>query len=316
MAIGVHCLYQNRKFEHEERQARVALTACTFAAFYFEAKGILQMATKVRKRLTTKAELELAKHVGFNGKYLDTLLDRTAEFLKLDTQSRLPDAQSYLRAIKQREADQVKEKWGLTLRQYHDLQDKADEILRGVSSGYSMGDRKFLFVDGNKFAFRDDCKTYSKSCTWAPKHGEVKLTLSMKQLKAIELIEGVWTIRGKNNTCHWLSCDGHHRKFRVFLKQGFLVGTSHGKSLAECEALELAKTEKRKATAKNLLRFVGLIDRESAGACEPGVLSFCARHGLDPTMGYRIDFLISLNDSIAKPYLDRLARLINRSVSL
>ncbi len=291
------------------RQAeRPASPADSMSAQSFKRKGNFAMTTKTRKKLRSPAELKLADITGFNGKYLDSLLAKAAQVLKID----LPNVASYLREVKRREAALAKEKWGLSLRKHQDLQQKGKQILRSFSSGYSMGDRKTLVINGNTFCSLSSCQTHAKSCKWAPLHGEVTIRLSMKQLKSLELIEGVWTIRGKDNACSWLACEGFQRKFRVVIAEGFLVGTSHGKLLAECEASEAVKAEKLREAAKSLFRFVGIIDRLSAGACEPGVLSFCSRHGLDPSMGYRLDYLFGLNDPVARPYLDRLARLTRK----
>jgi len=268
-------------------------------------------ATKTRRRqIATKPEQALAATIDFKGKYVDSLLESAAARLKIE--DGLPDAQSYLREIKRRRAEGIKAKWGMSVAKYERLQRKASAILRAFSTGYSMGDSKRLLIDGKAFREDSTCQSYARSCAWEPTHGSVVIVLTLRQLQDIELVEGVWTLRGKDNKAKWLQASGGKGTYSVRLVSGFLIGRSHGTTIEECEALERGKAVRVEGGVKYLTRFVGLGDRRAAGACEPGVLAFCERHGLDPTMGYRLDYLMGLNDATARPYLEALARRLSR----
>ena len=272
--------------------------------------------TKTKKTITTKDELQLAEILGFRGKYVASLLEAAAKHLQIEGDSPFRDAKGYLREIAKRHAESVKAKWGISVKKHKLLIKKAKSILKSFSTGYSMGELKSLFVDGKVFCTVNDCREYSGRCKYKAQHGELNIHLKMHELRAIERIEGVWTVRCKGTKANWLQSQGSKGSYRVSLVAGHLVGTSHGSTVAECEALEAEKA-RSKAEAiieqtRYMHRFIGFEDRRIAGACIAGVSAFCQRHGLDPEMGYRIDYLLGLGDEEAKPYLERLARLLHR----
>jgi len=270
------------------------------------------MATKARKLIKTKAERTLSDKLDFRGKYLDSLLAKAAQNLKLE--SPLPDAASYLREIDRRLAESVKTKWGINLSEYRKLRAKAEQILRNFSTGYSMGERKRLIIGEYTLCEIDNTREYANSSRYKATHGDLRINLTLQQLRQIELIEGVWTQRLKGNQAWWLQSSGQKHKHAVKWVKGFLVGASHGATLEECRALESKKAIRTdEGEIKRLDRFVGLQDRVTAGACEAGVLAFCQRHNLDPSMGYRMDYLLQLDDPTAKPYIGILARRLKRS---
>ena len=282
------------------------------------------MKTKTKQIIKTKSELLLAEKLEFRGKYVESLLNVAAKHLGLEGEDKLKTAQCYLREIARRHAERVKNKWGLSVRIYDKLREKAKRILRSFSTGYSMGEIKRLYidtvVDGNPvskvFVHVSNTREYSRSSRWSAKHGELSVTMSLKSLRQVENIEGVWTIRHAGNKATWLEQSGDNRSHSIKWVAGYIVGTSHGKTLQECQALEAEKTSRGEiGEAKFSHRFVGLLDRVTAGACEAGVLAFCERHNLDPNMGYRIDFLLSLGDRIAETYLHKLSRKLNRENS-
>ncbi len=269
------------------------------------------MTTKTKKTIATKDERKLAEIVGFKGKYVRSLLDAAAKYTNLF----LDDAKSYLKEIDRQHAEWVREAWGMTPRKYKDLQAKAKSILRSFSTGYSMGENKRLIVDGKVFCAVDNTREY-KGGKYKAKHGELMIGLKMHELRAIEKIEGVWTVRRKGTQADWLKSHDAKYWYRVEFFSGHLVGTSHGSTVEECNALEAEKerikSDAATEAARFLKRFVGFDDRRIAGACEAGVVAFCERHDLDPELGYRVDYLMSLGDEIAKRYLDRLSRLLHR----
>jgi hypothetical protein len=266
------------------------------------------MTTTTKKLIKTRVEKELAAEVDFAGKYLDSLLNKAAEYLKIEDPKSYTAA-DYLREVKRRYAVRVQKEWGVSVPKFERMQRKAREILRGFSTGYSMGERKALSIDGKTICVVDNCQRYAKSCKWQPTHGSFTIFFSLKSFNAIEMIEGVWTIRKKGNACSWLQESGSKGKYSVQLVDGFLIGRSHARSIRECEALEKRKAQDAIGNVRFLDRFVGLMDRHIVGACEPGVMAFCVRHGLDHNMGYRIGYLLELGDTTALPYLERLARV-------
>jgi hypothetical protein len=274
------------------------------------------MTTKTKKTITTAEERKLAEIVGFSGKYVSSLLESAAKYCQLEGDARLADAKSYIKEINRRHAEWVEAKWGMTPRKYKLLQAKAKSILQSFRTGYSMGEVKRLLVDGKEFCEVDNCQSYAKSCKYTPTHGELVIRLKMHELRAIEKIEGVWTVRRKGTRADWLKSHGTKGSYRVEFCGGHLVGTSHGATVEECNALEAEKerikSDAATEAARFSKRFVGFEDRRIAGACEAGVLAFCERHNLDPEMGYRVDYLLSLGDEVAKRYLDRLSRLLHR----
>ncbi len=268
---------------------------------------------KPEKGLTTKAERDLAESIGFKGRYLSKLLQEAAKYCKFQGGQCLPDAASYLREIARQHAVKVKQQWGMSVRQYNLLQKKANWLLRSFSTGYSMGELRRLVVDGKDFCVDDNRRYYSKSYRFSAKHGEITVQLTLQDLKNIRRIEGVWTVRRKGTAASWLESRSSLSKYQVTMVDGHLVGTSHGKTVAECHGLEAGKAIRNDTgEVKFLNRFIGFADRRLAGACEIGVRAFCDRHNLNIDFGYRIDFLLSLNDNIAVPYLDRLAKKLQR----
>jgi len=278
-----------------------------------KAKAKAKAKKKTERVLTTKAERALAESIGFRGKYLSKLLQEAAKYCKFQGGQCLPDAASYLREIARQHAVEVKQQWGMSVRQYKLLQKKAKWLLQSFSTGYSMGELRRLVVDGKDFCIDDNRKYYSKSYRYSEKHGEITVQLTLQDLKKIKRIEGVWTVRRKGTAASWLESRGSLSKHQVTMVDGHLVGTSHGKTVAECHGLEAGKAIRNDAgEVKFLNRFIGFADRKLAGACEVGVRAFCDRHNLNINFGYRIDFLLSLNDNIAVPYLDRLAKKLQR----
>lgn len=270
------------------------------------------MKTKTKKTISTKAEIELANKLGFKGKYVESLLESAAKHCKLEGE-RLPNAQRYIALMARQRAERIKAKWGLSVREFDRLIAKGKQVLRDFRTGYSMGERKTIEVGEEWFLKVDDTREYSRSSRYTATHGELKIRIDLLSLRKIEKIQGVWTVRRSRNRASWLQSRGTKGSYEVYWVHGYLVGSSHGATLEECQLLEAGKaTRGYDGQVKRLDRFVGLRDRVVAGACEAGVLAFCERHGLNPDFGYRIDYLLSLNDDVAASYLNRVARLLER----
>ena len=270
------------------------------------------MTTKTKKLVKTKAEVTLANKLSFKGKYVDSLLEAAARHCKLEGE-RLPNAQSYLALIARQRAERIKAKWGLSVPAFDQLIAKGKQILADFRTGYSMGEHKTIEVGDDWFLKVDDTREYSRSTRYKATHGDLKIRIDLLSLRKIERIHGVWTVRRSGHRASWLQSRGTKGTYEVYWVHGYFVGSSHGATLEECQLLEAGKvTRDDNGKIKRFDRFIGFRDRITAGACEAGVLAFCERHGLDPDLGYRIDYLLSLKDDIAASYLTRVARLLKR----
>jgi hypothetical protein len=187
--------------------------------------------------------------------------------------------------------------WKLSVKKYVELFQKAKTILRNFHTKHSMGCYRTITIKNKNFATNHDINTYAKSCKYSPTYGSINIELSMKQLKQIEFIEGVPTIRLKNRKCLVLVGVGSKSNYFVTLQECFLIGSSHGET-AEI-ALALEKEKRHQVAIKQLKEnaFIGVKDIRKLGACELGIDSFCNRNNLNKEFGYRLDFLMELNDS-------------------
>lgn len=137
-------------------------------------------------------------------------------------------------------------------------------------------------------------------------HGYVNIRLdNLKQLKKLEFIEGVPTIRRAGSKALWIESVGRKALHRVVFVSGFVVGTSHGSTLAECLDLEEKKLAVSLREIANDNKFLGLRHAKLLGACDAGIKSFAERNGLDLELGYRLGYLKSLGDYFATAYLER-----------
>ena len=269
--------------------------------------------TKTRKEIKTKAEIELARRINFRGQYVDSLRFAGEKHLKIKGESSLLDVRSILKEMNRRHAETVKADWGLSPSVYKKLRDKAAKILRGFATGYSMGEVKQLVIGEKPFLTVYNTREYARSSKFKATHGELIVTMTFAELRKIECVEGVWTVRLAGGKAQGLQAKGLKGNCRIGWVKGSLVGSSHGKTFEECQLLEAGKaTRCENGKIKRLDRFIGLKDRIIAGACEAGVLAFCERHGLNADYGYRIDYLMGLNDDIAASYLNRVARMLDR----
>jgi hypothetical protein len=269
------------------------------------------MKTKTNKTINSKAERELASELGFKGKYVSSLLSSAARHCNVEI-DKPTTAQGFLSLIAKQRAERIKAKWGLSVRAFDQLTEKGRQILRSFSTGYSMGEIKEIKIGSDVFLSVDNTREYARTSRFRATHGRITVTIDLASLRAIERIEGVWTVRRPGNRASWLQSRGSKNTYAVCWVHGFNIGNSHGKTLEECQLLENGKAISHDGQIRRLDRFVGLRDRVKAGACEAGVLAFCERNNLDPDLGYRIDYLLGLNDPIAKTYLERLSRTLSR----
>ena len=256
----------------------------------------------IQRVITTKAEIRLAELVGFQGKYVESLVTKAKKHFDGDTVKEL------LGDSDRREAARVKAYFGMSMKTYQMLQIKARRILQDFDTGHSMGCTKTLFVGGHSFAYRSTCERYAGSCRYTPTHGALAIYLTVKELKLITRIEGIWTlpVSAEHHQARWLEHSGIKAHYKIEWIHGFLIGTSHGNTLIECIQSDVQKRRERVRSAENDNKFVGFDHARATGACAAGLKAFADRHGLDLTLGYRVGYLKSLNDSVAISYLGRI----------
>lgn len=257
----------------------------------------------------TKPAMELAAVLGFNGKYVDSLI-KTAKTRGYQGETPAQILADYRRRQREEKKRQAA-KFGLSVFAFETLRRKAWELLADFHTGHSMGCYRNLYVktkDGVKeFRHRNRLDDYAKSCKWRPTYGSLSITLTAKELQEIRNIEGVWTITRADGSAKWLAEKGAKQSYRIEWTEGFCYGTSHSaKSLRDAKVLELRKEQAIALAAQNDKKFVGFEHLRRVGACQAGIEAFCRRHSLDSNMGYNLGFLKSLNDSTGKTYLTKI----------
>lgn len=69
-----------------------------------------------------------------------------------------------------------------------------------VSSGYSMGEKSFLYCNGKEVAMKDDRLYYSKSCKYQETHGRIYMTMTKRELKAyVDLCRNITILRERED---------------------------------------------------------------------------------------------------------------------
>jgi hypothetical protein len=121
--------------------------------------------------------------------------------------------------------------------------------------------------------------------------------MSKTELRKIELIHNIWTIKGKNHTAKWLEANGNKGNYTVNFKKGFLFGKSHGETFNEAKMLFRKSLVKIQRENLGDAKFVGLEHIKKTGACSPGIKAFIQKHSLDIKMGYNLGYLKSLEHS-------------------
>ena len=203
------------------------------------------------------------------------------------------DAKEAARLKKQRDKAEAK-RWKMSLREYTELQQKAERILNDFHTGHSMGCYRQLRLNGKVFARYNILEEYANSSRYTPTYGGLCIDLNKAELKRIEQIEGVWTIKGKGNRAKWIESTGRKHRYEVKLVRGWLIGQSHAPTIEEAERLERLKALREKGIDG---RFIGLKHIKQAGACMVGIKAFAERHGLNLKYGYNLKYLKELEDN-------------------
>lgn len=182
--------------------------------------------------------------------------------------------------------------------------------LKKYSTGYSMGDHKYLQLLGIDVSSDSTCEEYRGS-KYKATHGSINICLDAGKLREMkgftyQSIGGIDTFVKKNNDkikkCFWIEQNGSKQHHTISIKTGFITAGFHGETLAACE--EWRKNEAKRLKTLRLFegkitqKFVGVQHSESVGNCNAGTLAFAKRHNLDSRMGYSIDYLLSLEDSL------------------
>lgn len=269
-----------------------------------------------------KVYREIKNKLGSNASLLSSIIKKAREYTglksedpkvllrnikKIKAREQKQAAKEAEKARKEAEAKEAKH-FRLSIKEYRVLSAKARKIGADFSTGYSMGEviKVYLKNYERPLVVRDDTSSYSGDWEGRETHGLVKIIFTKKDLREIERIEGVWTIRGQGLKAKWLESQGRKQYFKLLWKEGYLIGSTHGATKEEALTNERAK---KRAVAGDYSDndFIGVQDIRKLGACWPGIKSFCQRHGLNPEYGYRIGYLKKLNGA-GTPYFNHLTR--------
>jgi len=205
----------------------------------------------------------------------------------------------------QKEAEKTKsKKFGFSVREMLELEYKAHTILKDFTTGYSMGENKSIWINGQMFYRVDNTYQYGGKYKGRETYGNIRIDLSKSDFRKIERVQGLWTIAQKNNRAKWFTYEGVKQHFEIFFEKGFLVGDSHGKTLEEAQSLETQKQISKRFQSLGDNVFVGIQHIKKTGACDAGIQAYINRHKLNPEFGYNLGYLKSLENS---PFLKRIA---------
>ncbi len=258
-----------------------------------------------RKKISNKKELELAELLNFKGVYLDTLLKRD------ECQGKGDSLLEILKNIKKERRERAAERAATERKRFGDsnqgierMKEKARAILNSFDTGHSMGCTKDLYLKIGKRAvdlISLDCTSeYSRSSRWKATHGHLAIGITKQQLKNIEKVHNVWTVRLDNGKAIWLEEEGSKQYYSVKWVEGFIYKNSHSYvSLSDAKRLHFTS----KGNYFNKKSFVGIADLKKVGACDVGINAFVKKHNLNKDFGYRLDYLKSLEESY---YLNKL----------
>lgn len=198
-------------------------------------------------------------------------------------------------------------------------------------TGHSMGYTATLCVDKFPALVCDGRITPPKAYKYKPTYGyysvQVDRPAIMEMAKGYTfgMVGGIPTFieptNAKVKKAFWLVEEGRKHNYGVKLIEGFLTNDYHNVSYDSCVewrsrmaqrliqsrrkiAFEkLSAEEKAQRVQEIMKRFVGLEHSIQAGNCKEGTEAFAKKFSLDISMGYTIEYLLSLEDS---PFTRRL----------
>lgn len=260
--------------------------------------------TKTKKEITTQKESTLQEIIGFNGKYVSSLIKSANNYNSLkNADGSKFQAETVMDFLKQ-----YSKEFNFSVKQFIELREKADSILDSFETGHSMGCHRNLKINSKQFKSNDDLDRYANSCKWSPTYGSIKIDLSKKDLKKIQYLEGIWTVVNADGSAKWLEASGSKNTYTVEWIEGYFYGTSHSTdSLREAKRLEQKKIADFIESKKEDKEFIGYSHIRTI-ACDAGIKAFCRRNKLNPEFGYNLGFLKSLNDRIGQSYLEKVSK--------
>ena len=258
---------------------------------------------------TVLEQIRFELGLNLNTRKESTILTKAQDYTGLKT----PGKKTLLKAIRKQHQREIKareqkaaKRHNISRKEYLDLRKKAWEILKDFDSGYKMGDEKFLLINKKIIAELDEREEYAASCKYRASHGSVDIFMTKKDLRNIEKIGGIWTIRLENNKCKVLTGKGKYTGFTVDFETYYLVGNSHADTLREAQVLE---AKKRKVSSKTFSDkdFISVDNIRKLGACEMGIDRFCEKHNLNKEYGYQLGYLKQLNGA-GTNYFEKLSK--------
>ena len=264
------------------------------------------METKKRLLKSIQHELELNVNIAFQEK---TIISKAQKFTGLKTKG-LKTLLNSIQKIKNKEIKDFETKkaksFNMSRTEYLNLYEKSKNILRDFSTGYSMGEMKHIFLNDKRFCTLDATKEYAKSYKYKANHGHLSLKLTKKDLRSIEKIETVWTVRLEKGKAKWIEESGRKQFHEMKFVKGYCVGNSHAETKTEALRLESCKRKNAKKAYTDK-EFIGLEQIKELGACNAGINSFCQKHNLKKDHGYQLGYLKSLGTDGAN-YFNKLSK--------
>jgi hypothetical protein len=195
------------------------------------------------------------------------------------------------------------------------------EIAKALpDGGYSMG--SVVKVSFYGLSSTDDrTKEYSKSCKYRSSHGDVRLSLTLDEMKNIQVIGCLVTYiypnqKSKVKKCYWYKGSGSKSYFNLYQVKGYIYAGYHSENKDRAFAggqskLDQVKIYKRReANYKKALRAqYAYQDSIDSGNCESGTKAFALRCGLSEDKKYRGTYLLALARSTSSlSYVEKMIR--------
>jgi hypothetical protein len=183
--------------------------------------------------------------------------------------------------------------------------------------GYSMGQyNRVCIKKTNICGYWDNAEEYAKSSKYKAIHGDLRFTLTAKELIKTKIVGALITIinqriAGDLFSCDWISSKGSKQYFELIRVPGYIYKDYHFQASSIKEAKEIVKERRIKLANKAKLEkaekeinklaeqmefnkvFVELNDSINAGNCLSGTKNFAKNHNIDLniTGAVRADFL-------------------------